>query len=245
MGLREVQEASTLLARKESNDEMYVSAARLVQIENEPSAPSIHKLLSLSAIYGLDFLDLLSRYGVKPDRVHEYRKLLQSRTTHQLSTDVHSFDTTVTLPLHMDPRFSWETTQLVNRMVAVWGEIPACILTNFNPREHILGLVGLEDYSMAPLIKPGALVFVDGNRRKVADGGWRNEHERPVYFIELREGYRCSWCQLTNGKLFLIPHPLSPVRAESFSFPSEAEIVGQVVGVAMRLVPVSDASLEG
>jgi hypothetical protein len=45
----------------------------------------------------------------------------------------------------MDPRFRWETTQLLNQMVAVWGEIPATLLMNFNPRKHILGLVGLDD----------------------------------------------------------------------------------------------------
>jgi transcriptional regulator with XRE-family HTH domain len=54
LSLLDVQDASNLLAKDENNDEMYISAARLHQIENEPSAPSIHKLLSLSAIYGLD-----------------------------------------------------------------------------------------------------------------------------------------------------------------------------------------------
>ena len=129
-------------------------------------------------------------------------------------------------------------------MVAVWGEIPVCLLTNFNPREHILGLIGLEDHSMSPLIRPGAVVLVDDNRRKVVDIDWRNEHERPIYFVELREGYRCSWCQVADGKLYLIPHPLSHVPVESLNFPNDAEIVGQVVGVAMRIVPEADSNLE-
>jgi transcriptional regulator with XRE-family HTH domain len=244
MALREVQEASTLLAEEESNEEIYISAARLDQIENEPSAPSIHKLLSLSAIYGIDFLDLLARYGVKPDRVHKYRKLLRQKATHPLSTELHDFETTVTVPIHMDPGFRWETTQLVNRMVAVWGEIPASLLMNFNPRHHTVGLVGLEDQTMSPLVKPGALLLVDGNRRRVINKDWPNEYERPIYFVELRDGYRCAWCQLADGLLTLIPHPLSGVLIESFNFPSNAEIVGQVVGVAMRIVPASEASLE-
>ncbi len=244
MALREVQDTSALLAEEESNEEMYISAARLDQIENEPSAPSIHKLLSLSAIYGVDFLDLLARYGVRPDHVHKYRKLLRQKATQPLSTELHNLETTVTLPIHMDPGFRWETTQLVNRMVAVWGEIPACLLMNFNPRHHIVGLVGLEDQTMSPLIRPGALLLLDGNRRHVINKECPNEHEKPIYFVELREGYRCAWCQLVDGLLTLIPHPLSGVLAESFNFPSDAEIVGQVVGVAMRLVPVSEASQE-
>ena len=237
--LREVQEASRRLALQESNWEMYISAARLDQIENSPngdSEPSNHRLMTLSAIYGVDFLELLGKYGVKPDRVHDYRKLLNGKETHPISTDLHEFHTTVTLPLHMDPGFRWETTQLINRMVAVWGEIPACLLTNFNPRNHILGLVGLEDRTMYPLIRPGALIWVDGKRRRIV-GGEFSEADRPIYFVELRDGYRCAWCQVDEGLLTLIPHPSSGVAVQTFNFPDDAEIVGQVAGIAMRLLP--------
>lgn len=242
LGLREVQDASNILADYENNEEMYISAARLVQIENEPSVPSVYKLLSLCAVYGLDFLDVLSRYGVKPDRIHHYRELLPPRLTQPVSPIIRSLDTTVTIPIRLDPRFRWETTQLLNRAVAIWGEIPAAFLVNFNPRQYICGLVGLEDYTMFPLVRPGALVMVDGDRRRVVQREWQNELERPIYFVELRDGYRCAWCQVKEGRLTLIPHPLSPVSAQAFSFPDEAEIVGQVVGIAMRIAPVSEAN---
>src|ERR1700758_5451569 len=80
--LREVQEASRRLALQECNWAMYISAARLDQIENSPngnSEPSNHRLLSLSAIYGVDFLQILSSYGVRPDRVHEFRRVLNDK----------------------------------------------------------------------------------------------------------------------------------------------------------------------
>jgi len=242
MALREVQEASEVLAKQENNEDLYISAARLDQIENEASAPGNHKLLSLSAIYGVDYLELLSKYGVRPDSVHHYRRMLQQKRTHPVSRDLCNVETTLTLPMKLDPRFRWEATQFVNRMVAVWGEIPASLLTNFNPRQHILGFVGLEDNTMYPLLRPGAFVLVDGEKRKVIDGEWANEHERPIYFIELRVGYRCAWCQITDGMLTLVPHPLSGVRVETFNFPDDAEIVGQVVGIAMRLVPSEPSS---
>jgi transcriptional regulator with XRE-family HTH domain len=238
--LREVQEASRRLALLECNWDMYISAARLDQLENSAngiSEPSNHRLISLSAIYGIDFLELLGKYGVKPDRVHSFRKFLNGRETHPISTELHDFGTTVTLPLHMDPGFRWETTQLINRMVAVWGEIPACLLTNFNPRNHIMGLVGLDDRTMFPLIRPGAFIWIDGKRRRVVNGEF-SESERPIYFVELREGYRCAWCQVDEGLLTLIPHPASGVTVQSFNFPDDAEIVGQVAGIAMRLLPV-------
>jgi len=242
LGLREVQDASAILAAEEDNEEMYISSARLGQIEIESSAPSVFKILSLSTIYGIDFLYLLRRYGVRPDCVHKYRKKISRQFTHLVSTAVYEPDTTVTIPMRMDPRFQWETTQLINRVVAIWGEIPAAMLTNFNPREHIYAYVGLQDYTMFPLIRPGALVMIDDKRNRIVQEGWQNEYERPIYFVEMRDGYRLAWCELEAGKLTLIPHPVSPVRTQTVNFPDDAEVVGQAVGVAMRVAPGSETT---
>jgi hypothetical protein len=53
---------------------------------------------------------------------------------------------------------------------------------------------------------------------------------------ELRDGYLCSWCQLEKGKLIAIPHPQSRLAVRHFDYPSQAEVVGRVTGVAMRIV---------
>lgn len=243
MTLRDVQDASAVLSEVADNEEMYISAARLDQIENDDASLNIHKLVSLSAIYGVDYVDLLTRY-VKLDRIHEFRKFVPSRRTCVLSSELHDLHSTVTMPLRMDPGFRWETTQLLNRMVSMWGELPVSLLMNFNPRQHIIGYIGLEDRTMSPLLTPGALVLVDDNRRRVVHEKWANEQERPIYLVELREGYRCAWCQISERKLYLIPHPSSGASVDTFNFPNDAEIVGQVVGVAMRIAPMPGASPE-
>ena len=56
-----------------------------------------------------------------------------------------------------------------------------------------------------------------------------------VEIVEHRGGYRCGWCTQNKGLLVLESHPLSQVPVEIFRYPAEAEVVGQVVGVAMRL----------
>lgn len=237
LSLREVQDASVILAAEENNEEMYISFARLLQIETESSPPSIFKILSLSVIYGIDFIYLLQHYGVRPDRIHKYRKKVSRHFTHPISTEMHEPDTTVTVPLRIDPRFHWENTELINKVVAIWGEIPASLLAHFNPREHLYAYVGLKDYTMFPLIRPGALVMVDGKRNRIVQEAWQNEYERPIYLIEMHDGYRVSWCQFEAGKLMLVPYPASPVRIQAVSFPDDAVVVGQVVGVAMRIAP--------
>jgi transcriptional regulator with XRE-family HTH domain len=237
LGLRDVQQASSTIAAEEKNEEFYLSAARLAQIESGDSAPSMYKLFTISVVYGVDFITLLEQFGVYPDRVHYYRNLLKLEVTHPVSGELHSFDTKVTLPVRLDPAFRWEATQLVSRLVALWGEIPAAFLQHLNPRRNMFGYIGLGDYTMYPLLRPGALVMIDGTRRRILRGGWEHEFERPIYFVELRDGYRCAWCQSDGTRLTLIPHPMSPVPAETFSLSNEAEVVGQVAGVAMRLLP--------
>ncbi|MFQ5875712.1 MAG: helix-turn-helix domain-containing protein [Dehalococcoidia bacterium] len=237
LGLREVQEASVRIAEAEKNHEFYISAARLAQIENENSVPSVFKVFSLSAIYGVDFLEVLRRFGLDPGRANYYRSLLRLDVTHPVAAEVHAKDATVTLPVRLDPSFRWETTQLVSRVVEVWGEIPVAFLLQLNPRAHMYGYIGLRDFAMYPLLRPGSLVMIDEKRRRVLRDGWRTEFERPIYFVELRDGYRCAWCHLEGSCLTLIPHPMSALPAERFNVPQEAEVVGQVVGVAMRLVP--------
>jgi transcriptional regulator with XRE-family HTH domain len=244
LGLREVQDASAAIANEESNDNFYLSAARLTQIENEQSHPSIFKLFSLCAVYGLDLHDLLRKYGVNANRTQAYRTRFLPETTREISAEVHGIDSKVTIPIRLDPSFRWETTQLVNRVVALWGEIPAAFLQNYNPRRHTYGYVGLTDRTMFPLLRPGAIVMVDPQRRAVLRSGWKSENERPIYFVELRDGYRCAWCQIEGNRLMLIPHPVSNAPVETFSLASEAEVVGQIVGVAMRFVPAETASAE-
>ena len=90
---------------------------------------------------------------------------------------------------------------------------------------------------MQPLLRPGSLVLVDPKLRQVQNNGWTNEYERPIYFLELRQEFRCCWCQREGRQLMLVPHPLSSCAPEVYQFPEDAEIVGQVVGVATRLGP--------
>ncbi len=237
LGLRDVQQASAAIASEEKNEEFYLSAARLAQIECGDSAPSMYKLFTLSVVYGVDFVALLEQFGLYPDRVHYYRDALKLDVTHLVSADLHSFHTKITLPVRLDPAFRWEATQLVSRLVALWGEIPAAFLQHLNPRRNMFGYIGMSDYTMYPLLRPGTLVMIDGTRRRILRGGWEHEFERPIYFVELRNGYRCAWCQSDGTRLTMISHPMSPVPAETFSLNSEAEVIGQVAGVAMRLIP--------
>lgn len=150
----------------------------------------------------------------------------------------------MSLPIEFKPEFRFETTNLLARVVEKWDEVPIGLLQHLDLRKSVYGYIGLEDTTLYPLIRPGSLVQIDPTQRKISTGSWRTEFERPIYFIELRDGYLCSWCQLEKGKLIAIPHPQSRLAVRHFDFPSQAEVVGRVTGVAMRIVEEGDAEGE-
>jgi len=244
VGVREVQEASATIAREKGNSNFYIAASRLAQIENEESQPSIFKLFTLCAVYSLELHDVLRRYGIHVGELSSYGTRLFPATTRPVSAVVYGMDAKVVVPVRLDPSFRWETTQLINRMVAQWGEVPAAFLVGINPRRHTYAYVGLEDRSMYPLLRPGSLLMVDSERRRIRRESWTDEAERPIYFIEMREGYRCAWCQVEGSRLLMISHPRSGMPVKTVNLEQDADVVGQVVGVAMRLEAASESTRE-
>jgi hypothetical protein len=157
--------------------------------------------------------------------------------THLASYEVPDAEKAVTFPVRFDKSFSLETTSLISRMVEVWGEVPIALLQKLDVRHCQYGFIGMQDYTMYPLLRPGSFVQIDGQAGRTPPAEWRTEFDRPIYFVELRDGYVCSWCEVRGSQLTLVPHPLSGCSTRQFAYPSEAEIVGQVTGVAMRLLP--------
>ena len=96
------------------------------------------------------------------------------------------------------------------------------------------GFIGTADWSMYPILPPGSFVQIDDSKRKIATDGWSDEFERPIYFLEHRNGFRCCWVSELEGLLVAHSHTASETAPELYRM-SEVDILGQVVGVAMRL----------
>lgn len=232
---RDVSDLSHKIAEREANPEYHISNAWLTQIENSDSVPSVFKLYSLSAIYRIKFTELLALFGVDLDRLHEHQLSSPLGNTHLTMLEVMDEEKTVSFPVRFDRGFDIDNTNLLSRMVEVWGEVPIALIRHLDIRHCQYGYIGLKDYMLYPLIRPGSFVQVDQNVRRIQPRRWRTEYDRPIYFVELRDGYACSWCEMQEGRLLLIPHPLSPCNVRSLNYGTDAEIVGQVTAVAMRI----------
>ncbi|MFQ5738316.1 MAG: hypothetical protein ACE5JX_04845 [Acidobacteriota bacterium] len=233
---RDVEKYSKKIAEAEGNEEFYISNAWLTQLENRQCTPSMHKLYSLSVIYRTSFSDLLLLFGVDLEKITKYQMLLRLQKTHMFTLEVYDRDRPVSFPVRFDPGFMAEQTALLSRLVEVWGEVPIALIQHLDIRRGKYGYIGLKDYMMYPLLRPGSFVQIDDRQTRVHVRPWRTEFDRPIYFVELRDGYACSWCELQQDKLTLLPHPLSPCTIRHFAYPTEAEVIGRVTAVAMRLV---------
>ncbi|MGI9103837.1 MAG: helix-turn-helix domain-containing protein [Terriglobales bacterium] len=236
--IREVETASTRLAQKYKNDDYEIPLSRLSDIETKGVVPSIFRLYALAVIYRQSLIELLSWYGIDLGRTTADFSIIELTKSHLCST---ASPVKIQLPVKMDPSFDLRKTSNIGRMVEQWGRVPLDYLQHFMGADFSYGYIGTEDYAMYPIILPGSFVQIDESRNRVVEGMWRSEYERPIYFVETREGYTCCWCAVRAGQLVLQPHPLSPVQPRIVKDQQEAEVIGQVIGVAMRLGELAPA----
>ena len=227
---RDVERASQELARRRGSTEFLIPLSRLADIENAGKVPSLFRLYTLCAVYRLEFHDVLHWYGVPVELLAADSLHIQLDETHPLPKKTSG---SVTIP--NAPEIDLTKTTFLSHLIRQWGKVPLSFLNGLDVKQHRYGLVGLEDWSMFPILRPGSLVLIDEGRRKIARGGWTSEFDRPIYFFEHREGFACGWCTLASDRLVVQPHPASEKLPMFFRFPEEIDVIGQITGVAMLL----------
>jgi transcriptional regulator with XRE-family HTH domain len=231
--MRDVETASAALAAKHGNDDYSIPLSRLSDIETKGIVPSAYRMYSLAVIYRSDLRDVLSWYGIDVNEMVADLNVISPPKSHR--TEALQGATNVRIPVLMDPGFDPKRTANLGRMVEQWGLVPLAYLAHFSQSSFTYGYIGTEDFTMYPLLPPGTFVQIDESKNKVVQGVWRSEYERPIYFVETRAGHTCCWCTMRGDHIVLQPHPLSPLQIRVLKHPQDAEIIGQVVGVAMRL----------
>ena len=230
--MRDIETASERISRKHCNEEYFIPISRLSDFETKGVVPSIYRLYSLSVIYHTDMGNLLTWYGININIPVSDLELSSPPRSHL--SGALSNGRSVQVPLKLDPAFDPKKTLNFGRMIEQWGTIPLIYLEQYSKVNFTYGYIGSEDLTMYPILPPGSFIQVDESLNKVVEGGWRSEYERPIYFVETREGYICCWCAIGRDELILQSHPLSPVPAKVVRA-SQSEVIGQIVGVAMRL----------
>jgi len=234
MRVRDVELASQKIAEKHGNDEFAIFINRLSEIENRGLVPSIYKLYSLCAIYRLDLQEVLEWYGISMAKLPADAIAIEVPSTHLLNfkNDIHG---DAMIPVALEPGLDMRHTTYLSRMIQRWGKIPLLLLDQLDLKDRRYAYLGTEDWFMFPLLQPGSLLVIDESQRKISSSGWQSEFDRPIYFLEHRDGYLCGWCNLQGDQLILIPHPASRCDPKIYDSESGIDVIGRVIGVAMIL----------
>ena len=228
---RDVEKASQQLAQRRANDEFAIALSRLADIEHKGTVPTIFRLYTLCAIYRLSVQEVLAWYGVPTETLAAESLQTPLDETHEMELPAA---VSFTVPHPLDTEIELNSTTFLSHVIRRWGKSGLSLLNGWDMGRHRYGLIGLEDWSMYPLLHPGALVLIDERMRRIATDGWTHEMDRPIYFLEHRGGYRCGWCTAYDDRILVQPHPSSLLKPEWYAV-GEIDVIGQVTGVAMLL----------
>jgi hypothetical protein len=245
LSLRQVQELSRGIAQQRKNHEYYIAHSSLADIESGKLATNIYKLYSLSVIYGRQYQKLAILFDVPVGEAEKDHKALVFPQTYLVGVASELGDSSILSTLELRDRLRAERTNLVSKIVENWRDVPPALLQQIDWRDSLYGYIGMQDHTLDPIIRPGSFVQIDSRQRTVPPANWHDEHDRPVFFFELRDRYVCSWCELHGSQLILVPTPQSRAQARHIRYPDDATIVGRVTAVAMRIAEARDSSVKG
>ena len=249
LSIREVQRRSQQVVQDRQNRDFFLSRAWLTDVEKGRLVPGIFKIATLGKLYSMTVAEIHTLFGIEPGDITKDRAIFGAPKTHLLIPPDESVTTEVAPFEDAGPAVQLETTNILTRLVDIWGDVPVPLLRRLDLRRSLYGYIGTKDLTMNPLLPPGTFVQIDAKQTRVKQGPSKQgagqfQFARAIYFLDIRSGYACGWCEIKDGQLTLIPHPDSGEQTRTFRYPSEVEVVGRVTGVAMRITEESFSSIE-
>jgi hypothetical protein len=232
LSLREASLMSHRIVVLLGDQRYFVSPSSLSDFEALDTSPRhFHKAITLCSLYGLQFHSFLKTIGIEPEQ--------------------HGKEP---MPDHLVGRVSLADSRrgdeqlkrggFIAELMEECGEIPFFLRNSTEPLSGMADVsledcfwVGREPNPLHPYLTDALLVIVNRRKRKPVYFRSKSFWEQPLYLILKRDGtYLCACCGIENGSLVVHPYSQQLFRPIQLRNHDEAEIVGQVVTIARRLV---------
>lgn len=169
--------------------------------------------------------------GYPLDKLREVEFRLNGHRTRIIESYPFYRDRKIDLPEVLTHE-SVRRTTFVSNIIKRWQtEVPIGALRGPVWRNHdcFYMQLGAEDTELCGL-PPGAIISVEplaGNQERCDAAA--------IYILQLGNGYRCSRCMVSNGRLTLLPYSHRYIGRHEFLYPQDVRIVGKVRGFAAHL----------
>jgi hypothetical protein len=195
--------------------------------------PTLRTLLEIADIYSLTLESAHRLFGYCLEDICEYDLRLNSRRTHIFESYAFGRDLLVDLPARLAPRESFAIDSVLRDLVVEWQtDIPIRALEEegWEQPGAFYVHVGTED-SLGSSIPPGATVRVE----PISDAERTLPNPRHIYLLQFGNGYRCSHCVVTRGKLRLFTTGRTYLGREEFAYPGSVRIAGRIRMFTLKL----------
>jgi transcriptional regulator with XRE-family HTH domain len=226
LSFREVSAISRQVADFIGNGKHFIAPSTLSDYETREDPPRhFAKLISLCAIYGIGFEEVLNSVGIEESLLGQERLLENPLSVGGMA----------------DSWAAEESNPNLQAFLARCGEVPFFLryaLAALSGMKRVtfrdIFLIGAETKLHPPHLSESLLIVVDRSKKKPLRLPHVPLADQPLYVLLLREGqYRCASCSLEGGDI--VPHPqleALPLRLRNHL---DAEVIGQVAAVVRKL----------
>ena len=195
--------------------------------------PTLKTLLEIADICWLTLDGAHRLFGYNLGAIREYDLQLNGGHTHICESYPFERDLLIDLPSRFAAREAFESDALLRDLVLEWQcDIPLRALEEqgwLQPGMFYV-YVGTED-SLGSSIPPGAIALVETISQEEAF----RPNPRGIYLLQFGNGYRCSHCVVTRGKLRLFSSSKTYLGREEFLYPGSVRIAGRIRMFALSL----------
>jgi hypothetical protein len=207
--------------------------------------PTLSMLLEIADMFSLTIEGAHRLFGYDLGGMREYDLRLNGRRTHIVESYVFERDMLVDLPLELASFEAFASDGTLRELVRSWQhDVPMRALKGSAWRRPgaFYVHVGTED-SLGSSLPPGAMALVEPMEEEEA----RQPNPRSIYLLQFGNGYRCSHCVVTRGRLQLLNSERSYSGPQEFAYPKSVRIAGRIrmFAVPLPLPEYSPLSLAG
>ncbi len=195
--------------------------------------PTLRTLLEIAEIYSLTLEGAHRLFGYSLPELSDWDLALNQSRTHILESYAFDRDLPVDLPARLASRESFTRNSTLRDLVVEWHtDIPLRVLDEegWEDSGAFYVHVGTKD-SLGSSVPPGATVRVE----PITDAERTLPNPRYIYLLQFANGYRCSHCVVTRGKLRPFSTGRTYLGREEFAYPGAVRIAGRVRMFAMKL----------